>query len=96
MAHVTMPLGNKKNIAAAINYYTRWIKATIVTNKMSQSIMSFDEQKIFMRTRSPRQIKTDGRKLYILTGIVNFLLNILLFMKSQHLTILRVMVWLSN
>ena len=45
-AHVTMPLGNKKYIVVAIDHYTRWIEATIVTKETSQSIMSFIEQDI--------------------------------------------------
>ena len=39
-AHVTMPLGNKKYIVVAIDLYTRWIKATIVTKETSQRIMN--------------------------------------------------------
>ena len=48
-AHVTMPLGNKKYIVVAIDHYTRWIEATIVTKETSQSILSFIEQDILMR-----------------------------------------------
>ena len=41
MAHFTMPLGNKKYIVVVIEYYKRWIKATIVTKETTQSIVSF-------------------------------------------------------
>ena len=34
-AHVTMPLGNKKYNVVAIDHYTQWIEATIVTKETS-------------------------------------------------------------
>ena len=71
-AHFTTPLGNKKYIVVAIDHYTRWIKATIVTMETSQSIMSFIKQDILMRHGCPKQTQTDGGKPYILLGINSF------------------------
>ena len=71
-AHVTMPLGNKKYIVVAIDHYTRWIEATIVTKETLQSIMSFIEQDTLMRHRCPKRIQTDGGKPYVLSRINSF------------------------
>ena len=64
--------GNKKYIVIAIDHYTRWIEATIVTKETSQSIMGFIEQDILMRHGCPKWIQTDGSKLYVLSEINGF------------------------
>ena len=37
-AHVAMPLGNKKYIVVALDHYTKWIEAMIVTKETSRSL----------------------------------------------------------
>ena len=91
-----MPSGNKKYIVVAIDHFTQWIEVAILTHETSQSIMNFIEWEILMRRGCPKRIQTDGGKLNSWQESIASLTSSILCMRSQHLTILRVIEGLKD